>query len=180
MLITNILTNAKIQFHFYFYSFLIVKYAYSRIFVFKNKKMLFQYPVEEAEKLVEAFENCTLDKSDWSHEAHLLAGMKMCILYGENASTEMKKRIIRFNESVGTINSQSSGYHETITYYWIAILKAFCGENNIRTFDQYAIDTLLLAENLAQRNSFLEYYSTDLIMSSEARLRLVPPDLKEL
>ena len=180
MLITNILTNAKIQFHFYFYGFLIVKYTYSRIFVFKNKKMLFQYPVEEAEKLVEAFENCTLDKSDWSHEAHLLAGMKMCILYGENASTEMKKRVIRFNESVGTINSESSGYHETITHYWITILKAFCRENNIIIFDQYATDTLLFAEELAQRNSFLEYYSKDLIMSSRARMAFVAPDLKEL
>lgn len=139
--------------------------------------MLFQYPVEEAEKLVEAFENCTLDKSDWSHEAHLLAGMKMYILYGENAFVEMKKRVIRFNESVGTINSESSGYHETITYYWIAILKAFCRENNITTFDQYAIDALLFAEDLAQRNSFLDIYSKDLIMSSQARLRLIAPDL---
>jgi hypothetical protein len=142
--------------------------------------MLFQYPIEEAEKLVSAFENCTLDKTDWSHEAHLLAGMKMCILYQKNAYAEMKKRVIRFNEAVGTINSESSGYHETITYYWITVLYHFCEKNNIKTFNQSAVDTLLFAEALAQRNSFLEYYSKDLIMSSKARLALVAPDLKKL
>ena len=142
--------------------------------------MLFQYPVEEAEKLVAAFENCTLDKDDWSHEAHLLAGMKMCILYQENAYLEMKKRVTRFNESVGTINSESSGHHETITFYWIQILHYFCKKNNIAAFDQEAVDALLMSETLVQRNSFLEYYSKDLITSSKARLELVKPDLKEI
>lgn len=142
--------------------------------------MLFQYPVEEAEKLVAAFENCTLDKDDWSHEAHLLAGMKTCILYQENAYLEMKKRVIRFNESVGTINSKSSGYHETITFYWIQILHHFCKKNNITSFDQEAVNTLLMSEALVQRNSFLQYYSKDLIMSSKARLELIKPDLKEI
>lgn len=142
--------------------------------------MLFQYPIEEAEKLVAAFENCTLDKDDWSHEAHLLAGMKMCILHKENAYVEMKKRVIHFNEAVGTINSESSGYHETITHYWIVILHDFCKKNNISTFNQVAVDTLLFAEELTKRNSFLEYYSKDLIMSSKARLELVEPDLKIL
>ncbi len=142
--------------------------------------MLFQYPIEEAEKLVAAFENCTLDKDDWSHEAHLLAGMKMCILHKENAYVEMKKRVIRFNETVGTINSESSGYHETITHYWIVVLHHFCKKNNINTFNQIAVDTLLFSEALAKRNSFLEYYSKDLIMSSKARLELVEPDLKIL
>ncbi len=142
--------------------------------------MLFQYPIEEAEKLVSAFENCTLDKEDWSHEAHLLAGMKMCILYQENAYAEMKKRVIRFNEAVGTINSESSGYHETITHFWIIILHDFCKKNKINTFDQVAVDTLLFAEALAKRNSFLDYYSKDLIMSTKARLELVEPDLKTL
>lgn len=142
--------------------------------------MLFQYPIEEAEKLVSAFENCTLDKEDWSHEAHLLAGMKMCILYQENAYAEMKKRVIRFNEAVGTINSKSSGYHETITHFWIIILHDFCKKNKINTFDQVAVDTLLFAEELAKRNSFLDYYSKDSIMSTKARLELVEPDLKIL
>lgn len=142
--------------------------------------MLFQYLIEEAEKLVAAFENCTLDKDDWSHEAHLLAGMKMCILYQENAYLEMKKRVTRFNESVGTINSESSGYHETITFYWIQILHYFCKKNNIAAFDQEAVDALLMSETLVQRNSFLEYYSKDLITSSKARLELVKPDLKEI
>jgi hypothetical protein len=142
--------------------------------------MLFQYPIEEAEKLIAAFENCTLDKADWSHEAHLLVGIKMCILHKKNAYAEMKKRVIRYNEAVGTINSESSGYHETITHYWITVLYHFCEKNNIKTFNQLAVDTLLFAEALAQRNSFLEYYSKDLIMSSKARLALVAPDLKTL
>jgi hypothetical protein len=142
--------------------------------------MLFQYPVEEGLILVASFEDCSLPKEDWSHEAHLLAGMMMCLRYDKTAYFEMKKRVIRFNEAVGTINSDSSGYHDTITLYWIWVIYDFCKKNNITAFDQYAVDTLLMSEELAERNTFLTYYSKEKIMSVEARLNIVFPDLAKM
>jgi hypothetical protein len=142
--------------------------------------MLFQYPVEEAEILVAAFEDGNLDKDDWSHEAHLLAGMKMCLLYQENAYLEMKKRVISFNEAVGTTNSDSSGYHETITMYWIWEIFNFCKKNNITRFDQYAVDTLLMSEEMAERNTFLQYYQKETIISTAARRNILESDLKKM
>lgn len=142
--------------------------------------MLFQYPVEEAEILVSAFENGSLDKDDWSHEAHLLAGMKMCLSHKENAYLEMKKRVISYNEAVGTINSDSSGYHDTITMYWIWEIFKFCKKNNITQFDQYAVDTLLMSEEMADRNTFLAYYQKETILSIAARRNVLEPDLKKM
>ena len=75
--------------------------------------MAYAISLEQVEELVQKFEKGTLTKSEWTHEAHLIVGLKMVLTYKEQAFPEMKKRIIRFNESVGTINSESSGYHET-------------------------------------------------------------------
>ncbi len=142
--------------------------------------MLFQYPVLDAQKLVADFESCTLPKMDWSHEAHLLAGMSLYFRYGNEAYKAMKTRVIRYNEAVGTANTEDSGYHATITMYWIWIIHIFCKKNKLTSFNQYAVDTLLMSEAMVQRNSFLEFYEKNTILSKEARKEIVLPNLKEM
>jgi hypothetical protein len=142
--------------------------------------MLFQYPVSDAQKIVADFESCTLAKIDWSHEAHLLAGMSLYFRYGNEAYKAMKTRVIRYNEAVGTANTEDSGYHATITLYWIWTIHIFCKKNKLTAFNQEAVDTLLESEALVQRNSFLEFYEKDTILSKEARREIVFPDRKEM
>ena len=36
----------------------------------------------------------------------------------------MRRGIVHYNQCAGTINSDHSGYHETITLFWLAIVKA--------------------------------------------------------
>jgi hypothetical protein len=138
--------------------------------------MAYAISIEQAEDLVHKFESGTLPKAEWTHEAHLIVGLKMVLTYKENAFPEMKKRIIRFNESVGTINSESSGYHETLTVFWLWAIKQFCEAKSISVFDVDAVDELLFYEPLAQRKLVEDYYSEAILLLPEARRRFIRPD----
>ena len=58
----------------------------------------------------------SLRRDEWTHEAHLAA---CCWLIAErpdiHPERDLPDLIRRFNESVGGVNSDSEGYHETIT-----------------------------------------------------------------
>ncbi|MBL7816265.1 MAG: hypothetical protein JNL70_14695 [Saprospiraceae bacterium] len=137
---------------------------------------MYAISIEQAEELVQKFETGTLPKIEWTHEAHLIAGLKMFLTYKEKAFPEMKKRIIYFNESVGTINSESSGYHETLTVFWLWAIKQFCELKNITQFDVDAIDELIFYEPLSRRTLVEEYYSEAILLLPEARRRFIRPD----
>ncbi len=142
--------------------------------------MAYAISIEQAERLVQKFESGMLLKSEWTHEAHLIVGLKILLTYKEQAFPEMKKRIIRFNESIGTINSESSGYHETLTVFWLWAIKQFCEEKGITEFDVDAIDELLFYEPLAQRKLVEDYYSEAILLLPEARRKFIRPDEKPM
>lgn len=135
---------------------------------------------EEANELVEKWETGQLEKEEWTHEMHLIMGMAMIVRFGKNALPAMRERILRYNESVGTINSDSSGYHETLTVYWLWIIRNFMLEKNLTTFDEVSIDELVYEEKLAKRNEWLIFYKEETIKSVAARRGFVPPDCGEM
>ena len=141
---------------------------------------MYAISLQQAETLINQFENGTLPKSEWTHEAHLIVGLKIVLTYKEQAFPEMKKRIIHFNESIGTINSESSGYHETLTVFWLWAIKQFCEEKGITQFDVDAIDELLFYEPLSRRKLVEEYYSEVILFLPEARRRFIRPDEKPM
>lgn len=135
---------------------------------------------DEANELVEKWETGQLEKEEWTHEMHLIMGMAMIVRFGKNALPAMRERILRYNESVGTINSDSSGYHETLTVYWLWIIRNFMLEKNLTTFDEVSIDELIYEEKLAKRNEWLIFYKEETIKSVAARRGFVPPDCGEM
>jgi hypothetical protein len=138
------------------------------------------YPIEDAYHLIEQFNNQTLPKDEWTHEAHLMVGFYHAANYGENALLHLRNKITKLNEVHDVINSTSSGYHETITHFWLWAVQHYCSVGGVLDFNQESLDDMLWTEELANRNLWLEYYSKDLMLSSEARMSLVQPDLKEL
>src|SRR5687767_8880793 len=62
----------------------------------------------------------TLPRPEWTHEAHL-ATCAWLILERPDISPEreLPGLIRRYNESVGTVNDETQGYHETITQAFI-------------------------------------------------------------
>ncbi len=129
---------------------------------------------EEALDFVQQFLQKTLPKSEWTHEMHLMIGFYMVITHKNEAMAHIRQAIWAYNEAVGTINSDTSGYHETITAFWIDEITFFCKKNNLTRFDETTLDVFVFEERFADRNLFLEYYSKETIRSTEARKTLIP------
>ena len=130
-------------------------------------------------ELVRKFENCILPKAEWTHQAHLTVGLYYCMKYPAKAFDHMKRGIIRYNESVGTINSDDSGYHETITLFWIWVLKAFLKTTDDKMFGDEIVNKLLNS-SYADKNFPLKHYTEERLLSKEARKTWILPDLKKL
>ena len=142
--------------------------------------MAFSYleTLEDATQTVEQFEAATLPDWAWTHEAHLICGLSLLSRFGiEQAPEEMKKRLFKYNEAVGKVNSDTSGYHETVTFFWLKAVWERLSEGGKIAFDQATLDALLSNIDLAYRNLFLRSYSEKLILSVEARRKYVEPDL---
>ena len=123
---------------------------------------------------------CTLPRAEWTHAAHFAAALWLMRYRPElEPSREMPRLIRAYNESVGRVNDDSGGYHETITQ---ASLRAVKGVLDAYPPDVpvYRIVNALMASGLANPNWLLEYWSQPRLMSVEARRQWSEPDLKAL
>lgn len=126
------------------------------------------------EDLVSAFRSATLPRDEWTHAAHLRVGVWHVLTYGDAAFEQLREDIRRLNEAHGTPNTDTSGYHETITWLFVRLI------THLR--DQHPPDIPaarladLAVELLSDRSMPGRYYSPSLLASSEARARVVAPD----
>lgn len=137
-------------------------------------------PDEEVENLFQAFETATLPKKEWTHEAHLMVGLCFLRKFSSDEATEkIRAGILRLNDAHGTENTDFSGYHETITLFYIWTIGAFLRENTAEMSLSESANSLL-ASKYADRLFPLKFYSRENLMSKEARKNWVAPDLQEL
>jgi hypothetical protein len=138
-------------------------------------------PVTEPEidVFLAAFEGGRLPKTEWTHAAHLLTGACYVHSFGQDAALKkMRECVRRHNESVGTKNSETSGYHETITVMWLRLLDGLRCEAESMERAQFA--ALAVERFAGRRDVFREYYDFDVVGSTEARLTWIEPTLKAL
>ena len=57
----------------------------------------------------------TLPKPEWTHAAHFAAAFWVLRTSGMHAERDMPKLIRAYNLATGVANTDTSGYHETIT-----------------------------------------------------------------
>src|SRR5215471_8165534 len=130
--------------------------------------------------LVEGFLSCTLPRAEWTHTAHLRVGAWHVHHHGaDEALTRLRRAIRALNDSHGTANTDTSGYHETITAAYVRLLDAF-----LRRFPP-AVPLerrvqVLLDGPIADRAVLLRFWSKELLMSPAARRAWVPPDVAPL
>lgn len=122
----------------------------------------------------------TLTRPEWTHEAHLAA----CLYIVEQRPDVMPEDdlpaiIRRFNESVGGINDETRGYHETITQAFIRAVRLFLArtEPGLPLVDK--VNGLLTSVE-GKRDWPLRFYSPERLFSVDARLGWIEPDLKPL
>jgi hypothetical protein len=133
--------------------------------------------IKEAYRNIARLEDCTLERTSWTHNMHLITGLYIYLSYQSKALAAMKERIWRYNDVQGKGND-GTGYHETLTVFWLWTVRQFCLENNVQQFDQATIDALLAYPPLQDRKlAELYYEDIDLIVS---RRRFMYPPLKEM
>ena len=122
----------------------------------------------------------TLRREEWTHEAHLAACCWLILERPDIAPERELPDIIRgFNESVGGVNSDSEGYHETITQCFIRAVRAYLGRADPALPLVEKVNGLLASEE-GKRDWPLCFYDPKTLFSKEARLGWVEPDLAVL
>jgi hypothetical protein len=134
----------------------------------------------EIEHLGEGLLARTLTREEWTHEAHLAATTYLLL---KRPDIDLDKRlpgIIRtYNESVGGVNSDSEGYHETITRVFLRGIRIFLAEADLKEPLHELVNELLLSP-MGRRDWPLRFYSPQRLFSVEARRDWVRPDLRSI
>jgi len=123
------------------------------------------------------FQGCAVPAKEWTHAAHLVVGLWHVHRYGAmDALVRLRVGIRRVNESHGAVNSTTNGYHETITAAYVQLLTQYLDRHGTdMPLELQALD--LLAGPLAVRDVLFTFYSRDRLMSTNARLEWLEPDL---
>ena len=121
----------------------------------------------------------TLPREAWTHEAHLGA----CLwLLSERPDIDLDAEIggiiRRFNESVGGVNDDTQGYHDSITRAYVAGVRLFLSETTATSLVE-RVNAMLLSD-VGRRDWPLRFYSRELLFSVPARRGFVEPDLMPL
>jgi hypothetical protein len=143
----------------------------------KQAGMKIYYSRDEILRLIEGFENRTLPKEQWTHQAHLVMAVWYLSKLDAAAATEIiRSRIKKYNEAVGGENTDTSGYHETITLFYIWYIKKYLSTADPNRSLVELTNSFFTLHG--DKNLPFEYYSKDLLMSVAARRDWVEPDLK--
>ena len=134
----------------------------------------------EITNLGERFLARSLPKEEWTHEAHLATTSWLLLKRPDiDVDAELPDLIRRYNESVGGVNSDMEGYHETITRAFLAGVRLALLEADPAEPLHELVNELLLSP-MGRRDWPLRFYSRERLLSVEARRNFVPPDIAAL
>jgi hypothetical protein len=122
----------------------------------------------------------TLTRPEWTHEAHLAACLWILVERPDLLpERDLPEIIRRFNESVGGVNDETQGYHETITQCFIRAARVYLSAIDAEMTLVAKVNGLLLAPE-GKRDWPLRFYSLELLFSRAARLGWMDPNLGQL
>ena len=121
-----------------------------------------------------------LPREEWTHEAHLAATTYLVLRHPEiDLDAELPGLIRRYNESVGGVNSDSEGYHDTITRVSLHGIRLFLAEADLGAPVHELVNELLLSP-MGRRDWPMRFYSREVLFSVPARRGFVAPDVAAL
>lgn len=128
----------------------------------------------EVADLVEKFESRTLPYKHWTHRAHLA----VAVTYLYQMSFDMALRRIRqmikaYNQTIG----DPDGYNETLT---ILFMRKIQHDIDAGTYCLYLFEEVARLASECPIQWVYQFYSKELIWSSEAKAGWVEPDLSEI
>ena len=121
-----------------------------------------------------------LPREEWTHEAHLAATMYLVLRHPDiDLDKELPGLIRRYNESVGGVNDDTQGYHDTITRVFLHGIRLFLSEADLDEPLHELVNELLLSP-MGHRDWPLRFYSRDRLFSVAARRAFAAPDVAAL
>ena len=134
----------------------------------------------EIEHIGEGLIARTLPRAEWTHEAHLATTTYLLTRRPDIDIDQALPGLIRaYNESVGGVNSDSEGYHETITRVFLHGVRLFLAEADLHEPLHELVNELLLSP-MGRRDWPLRFYTPARLFSVEARRKFIPPDIAAL
>ncbi len=133
------------------------------------------WDVTAIELFVRAFEDCSLSRSEWTHSGHLVMALWYLRRYDrEKAIALIRDGIRRYNERQRNL----SGYHETITLAWVAVIERFLAVKDLDVPVSELAGELL--GQCSDKDYLLRFYSRERLFCDEARACWLPPDRCEI
>lgn len=131
---------------------------------------------EAIERLAARVLDTSLPHAEWSHAAHFAMAL-WCIRHrADLAEPEgLREVILRLNDAHGTANTDSSGYHHTITIASLAAARAV-HDSHDGGEPLHTVLAALLSGPYGKSDWILEYWTRDRLFSVEARRGWVAPD----
>ncbi len=128
--------------------------------------------------LLAGFEDGTLPRSEWTHEAHV----RVAYLYSTKKSSPdaidcMRRGIQAYNVATGLRDSLERGYHETIT---IAFMTLVLVARRSSPDAQSSVAFVRQHPELLDKNVLGRFYSSEQLNSRRAKDEFVAPDLVPL
>jgi hypothetical protein len=134
---------------------------------------------EALDAFLRGFEQGTLAKSEWTHGAHVAAAGYY--LFNSDFKTVlplMRARISAFNLSVGGANTETFGYHETLTHFWLLIVAELIRQRQPTSSLEAARQAVAIFGEARTLHTL--YYSGNVVQDTAARREWRAPDLLPL
>jgi len=112
--------------------------------------------------------DASLPQHEWTHRGHITATHVLIREHGHDATLAFcRERIPRLNDAHGVENSDTGGYHETLTVFYVAAVADAVARG------------LTIDETVAEldRDVALRWWSEPVLMSVKARRAFVAPDV---
>jgi hypothetical protein len=134
---------------------------------------------EAFDSFLRCFEQGSLPKPDWTHGAHVATAANY--LFGSNAEVVlplMRTRIRAYNVAVGGANTATSGYHETLTRFWLLTVAELLRQRQPASRLEAARQAVATFGEARALHTL--YYSGDVVKDSAARQIWRSPDILPL
>src|SRR5882757_5313059 len=100
----------------------------------------------------------SLPKPQWTHAAHFAAALWLIARRPDlDASRDMPGFIRAYNEATGVANTDTEGYHETITQASLRAARSFLSQDPQRSL--FATCNALMASSLGKSDWLLQYWT---------------------
>lgn len=130
----------------------------------------------EISNIYEGLLTRTLPKNEWTHAAHFAAACAIISDPKRDAFADMPDIIQDYNIATGVANTDSEGYHHTIT---LASLRAARHHSRFGLVLFETVNAVLESE-CGQSDWLFRYWSKKVLLSVQARRNWVEPDILQL